>query len=374
MSPSPKLYPRKLDHPRGRTEILIGAGALEAAAQRLGGWLGGRTLAVVSTPRLRELHGDALARLCGRAGRLIELEVADGEGAKTLATAERLWDEMLAAGGKRDSRLITFGGGTVGDLGGFVAGCFLRGIEYAQIPTTLLAQVDAAIGGKTAVDLAGGKNTVGLFHHPAWVVSDTALLATLGRAELGCGLVEVVKMALLLDPPLFEQVETGLDPLLAGDAEALAPVVAAATAAKCSVVESDPEEGDRRRLLNFGHTLGHAIEGVQRYEGLRHGEAVAYGLLFAVRLAARRGLAREFGERLRRLLRRFALPPLPALTPEALCDFMARDKKAVEAGLVWVLPSSRDAEVFGHAEMVPGIDRGDVLAELEAFLADPFAA
>ncbi len=374
MSPAAELYHQQLDHPRGRTEILIGAGALETAAEVLGGWMKDRTLAVVSTPRLRALHGDALARLAARAGRVIELEVPDGEGAKTLATAERLWNEMLAAGGKRDSRLITFGGGTVGDLGGFVAGCFLRGIEYAQIPTTLLAQVDAAIGGKTAVDLAGGKNTVGLFHHPAWVVSDTSLLATLGRPELACGLVEVIKMALLLDPPLFARVEAGLDPLLAGGAEALAPVVAAATAAKCSVVKSDPEEGDRRRLLNFGHTLGHAIEGVEGYEGLAHGEAVAYGLLFAVRLGARRGLAPEFGERLRRLLGRFALPPLPALDPEALCDFMARDKKALEAGLVWVLPTSRGAEVFGHAEMVPGIDRGEVLAELAVFLADPFAA
>jgi len=373
MSSPSRLYPQKLDHPRGRTEILIGAGALEAAAERLAGWLEGRTLAVVSTPRLRELHGEALAPLGRRAAHTVALEVPDGEQAKTLATAERLWNELLAAGGKRDSRLIAFGGGSVGDLGGFVAGCFLRGIEYAQIPTTLLAQVDAAIGGKTAVDLAGGKNTVGVFHHPAWVVSDTALLATLGRAELACGLVEVVKMALLLDPPLMERVEADLEPLLAGDAVALAPVVAAATAAKCSVVESDPEEGGRRRVLNFGHTLGHAIEGVLKYQQLRHGEAVAYGMLFAVRLAERRGLAAEFGERLRRLLRRLALPPLPALDPEALCEFMARDKKALRTGLVWVLPTSRGGEIFGAPAMVPGIDRRELRAELGAFLAEPFA-
>lgn len=361
------IHRQKLDHPQGRTWILSGPGALAAAAGELRAWLDGRTLFTLSTPRLEELHGGALGELAGLAGRAVALEIEDGEGAKQVTHAERLWREMLAAGGKRDSRLLTFGGGTAGDLGGFVAGCFLRGIAYVQVPTTLLAQVDAAIGGKTGVDLPGGKNTVGLFHHPAFVVSDTRLLATLPRDELRSGLVEVVKMALLLDPTLLERVDGELPALLAGDAEALGPVVAAAAAAKCSVVESDPAEGDRRRLLNFGHTLGHAIEAALAYRGLRHGEAVAYGMLFALRLAARRGFDGEPGRRLRPLLRRFELPPLPALDPGELLGFMARDKKATEKGLVWVLPRA-----LGRGEMVSGVGRREVEGELAAFLADPW--
>lgn len=365
----------RLAHPRGTTEITIGAGVLAAAAGELADWLAGRTLFVVSTPRVRALHGERLAALGAAAAQVVELEVEDGEGAKAVAVAHRLWDEMLAAGGKRSSRLLTLGGGSVGDLGGFVAGCFLRGIDYVQVPTTLLAQVDASIGGKTAVDLAGGKNTVGLFHHPHRVLADTAVLTTLPPAELRSGLVEVVKMAALLDPPLFARVEAELDSLVAADAAALVPVVAAAAAAKCRVVEADPEEGGLRRVLNFGHTLGHAIEGVLGYAGPRHGEAVAYGMLFAVRLAARRDAspAAELGERLVALLRRFDLPALPRLDPEALWSFMTRDKKATESGITWVLPAAAPGEVFGHFRMVSDFQQAEVTAELERFLADPLA-
>jgi len=371
-----EIHRHKLDYKgkSGRSRILIGEGLLAEAAQELGGWLSGRRLFVVTTRRLWELHASALDGILGSAASWKELYVEDGEAAKNVETAQGLWDEMLAAGGKRDSRLVTFGGGTVGDVGGFVAGCFLRGIEYVQVPTTLLAQVDAAVGGKTGVDLPGGKNTVGVFHHPAWVLSDTSLLATLPPAELRSGLVEVVKMAALLDPPLFERVEEELDALLAGDAAVLAPVIAAAAAAKADVVERDEREGDLRRVLNFGHTLGHAIEGVLAYEGLRHGEAVAYGMLFALRLAERRSLvAPEAGERLRLLLRRFELPGLPELSPEALYAFMTRDKKATEEGIVWVLPASREGRPFGSFEMVGTLGRGEVMEELTAFLPSPFA-
>ncbi len=362
---SPRKYRHKLDHPGGRTEITIGAGVLAGALPELADWLAGRTVFVLSTPRLAELHGGVIGTLGSAAARAVPLEVPDGELAKNLHHAGRLWNEMLAAGGKRDSRLIAFGGGSVGDLGGFVAGCFLRGIEVVQVPTTLLAQVDAAIGGKTAIDLEGGKNTVGLFHHPRQVISDTALLATLPAAELRSGLVEVVKMASLLSPALYDRVEARLDRLLTGDAEALAPVVAGATAAKCEVVERDPEEGDYRRILNFGHTLGHAIESRLSYRGLRHGEAVAYGMLFAVRLAERRGLETDFGERLRGLLGRFDLPPLPSLPAAELQELMSRDKKATESGLTWVLPRA-----VGRGEMVTGVEPREVLGELSGFLRD----
>jgi 3-dehydroquinate synthase len=264
-----------LRHPAGETSIRIGEGALAAAAAPLNAWVAGRALFVVSDPRVLALHGAALAPLREAARRATILEVPPGEAAKTLATAESLWSRMLEAGGKRDSRLVAFGGGSVGDLGGFAAGCFLRGIEFAQLPTTLLAQADAAIGGKTAVDLAAAKNSVGVFHHPVFVIGETDFLRTLPAEELRSGLVEVIKMAALLDAPLLARLERDLERLLAGDPAALAPVAAAGAAAKVAVVERDPDERGARRVLNFGHTLGHAIEAELGYRGLRHGEAVA---------------------------------------------------------------------------------------------------
>ncbi len=368
------------------TPIRVGPRALADAAAELGAWLAGRTAFLITTPRVLALHGERLAPLRAAAGRWVELPVEEGEAAKTVGTAERLWSAMLAAGGKRDSRVLAFGGGSAGDLGGFVAGCFLRGIGYAQLPTTLLAQVDAAIGGKTGVDLPGGKNTVGAFHHPAWVVADTSLLATLPREELRSGLVEAIKMAALLDGPLFAHLEADLDRLLAGDPAALAPAVAGAAAVKIAVVERDPTEQGERRLLNYGHTLGHAIEAALSYQGLRHGEAVAYGMLFALRLAERgvvprrsrsgevgtdggKQLPPEVGARTRALLSRLGLPPLPPLDPDVLLPFLRRDKKAREGGLAWVLPAG-----LGRGRIVEDLPLAAVARELAPFLAAPFAA
>lgn len=355
-----------LRHPRGRTPLLLGAGALRIAGETLAEWTRGRTLFIVTTPRVWELHGAVLGPCREAAARPVVLEVEEGEAAKTIERASDLWRRMLAAGGKRDSRLVAFGGGSVTDLGGFVAGCFLRGVGCALVPTTLLAQVDAAVGGKTGVDLSAAKNAVGLFSHPDLVVGDTDLLATLPPEEIRSGLAEVVKMAVLLDPALFERVEAEIEALLAGDPHALAPVVAAAVAAKVRLVEEDPEEGDRRRLLNFGHTLGHGLEAAAGYTGLRHGEAVAYGMLFALRLAARRGVDPALAERLAGLLARFGLPPLPPLDREAILQSVSRDKKAREGGPVWVLPLA-----LGEGRMVEGISRREVEAELDDFLRRP---
>jgi 3-dehydroquinate synthase len=360
------ITPLRLHHPDGTTPVIVGEGAISSVLPELEDWLARRTAFLVTTPRVQALHGDRLEVLRRAAARWVILEVEEGEGAKTVESAERLWNEMLAAGGKRDSRVLAFGGGSVGDLAGFTAGCFLRGVELVQIPTTLLAQVDAAIGGKTGVDLPGGKNTVGLFHHPWMVAGDTSVLPTLPREELRSGLVEVIKMAALLDPDLFGLLEEEVDLLLEGDAAALGPVVAAAAAAKIAVVERDPTELGERRLLNFGHTLGHAIESACGYAGLRHGEAVGYGILFAIRLARSRGLKIEVAERIHALLLRLGLPKLPALEAQELMQGMARDKKARESGLVWVLPRA-----LGEGWMEDGIAEGEVRTALRDFLRDP---
>lgn len=316
---------------------------------------------------MRRLHGGLLAGLAERATRWHWLTVASGESAKELATAEDLWQRLLAAGGKRDSRILALGGGSVGDLAGFVSGCFLRGVEYAQLPTTLLAQVDAAVGGKTAVNLPGAKNSVGLFHHPALVVADTGCLTTLPTREVRSGLAEVIKMAALLDSRLLGQVERRWEALVAADPEALAPVVAAAIRAKATVVIADPTEAGERRLLNFGHTLGHAIETVLDYRRLRHGEAVSYGMLFAMRLAHSRGFAAKHADRLKALIGRLELPALPAMDQGELLAAMQRDKKARESGLVWVLPES-----LGRGSVVDDVGAAELRGELSAFLADPW--
>lgn len=357
-----------LRHPQGDTPIHVGAGALAACRPDLAAWIEGRTVFIVAPARVRELHGEQLEETLAAAAHRHCLEVPDGEEAKELRVAERLWAEMLTSGGKRDSRVIAFGGGSVGDLTGFVAGCFLRGVEFLQVPTTLLAQVDAAVGGKTGINQPAGKNTIGLFHHPWKVVADTELLGTLPAPEIRSGLMEVLKMGILSSPELFTRLEDGLEDLLAGDPQALAPAVAAAIQGKIDIVERDPTEKGERRLLNLGHTLGHALETALGYRALRHGEAVAYGTLFATRLALRRGqLDPAIADRIGGLIGRFRLPELPAVATRDLIEIMARDKKARESGLSWILPRG-----LGECEIVADIAESEVLQALEPFLTDPF--
>ena len=357
-----------LRHPEGDTPIHVGGGALAACRADLAAWVEGRNVFVVTSAPVGALHGEALEAVLAGAARRHLLEVPDGEEAKELDVARHLWAEMLAGGGKRDSRVIALGGGSVGDLTGFVAGCFLRGVEFLQVPTTLLAQVDDAVGGKTGINQPAGKNTIGLFHHPWRVVADTELLRTLPESEMRSGLMEVLKMGILSSAELFDRVEGSLEDLLAGDPEALAPAVAAAIQGKIDIVERDPIERGERRLLNLGHTLGHALETSMGYGALRHGEAVAYGTLFAVRLAGRRGgLDPVTGERIRGLISRFRLPELPAVAAGELMQIIARDKKARESGLSWILPRR-----LGECEIVTDIGESEVLQELEPFLADPF--
>jgi 3-dehydroquinate synthase len=355
-----------LRHPRGVTSVAAGDGALAAGLEPLGERLAEKLVFAVTSRPIAELHGAGLDALARRCGELRRLEVPDGEAAKSPAVAERLWRELGRGGALRDSAVVAFGGGSVGDLAGFVAGTYARGLDLVQLPTTLLAQVDAALGGKCALDLPEGKNLVGLFHHPVAVVADTRLLATLPPAQLRSGLVEAVKMAALLDLELFGAIETDLGALLAGDAGALAPVVARALRAKARVVESDPEErSGARALLNFGHTLGHALEAEAGYGALLHGDAVAHGLRFALRLSVARGGDRDFAARLERLLDRMGVPPLPRLDAAALLARVARDKKARRGGTAWVLARGPGAGCVDR-EVPPELVERELARFLEA--------
>lgn len=352
-----------LAHPKGVTRLVYGRGALAEGGGRLDGELAATSLFVVSSRPVLDLHAGLLDPLTGRAGSVTWIEVPDGEAAKSVAEAEALWRKLLAGGCRRDAWIVGFGGGSVTDLAGFAAGTLSRGIRWVAAPTTLLAQVDAAVGGKTAIDLPQGKNAVGVFHHPALVLAETEVLGTLSRAQRRHGLVEAIKTAAMLDATLLDRIERSLGRLLDGDLEALAPVAAATARVKARVVERDPDEAGERQLLNFGHTLGHAIEAETGFGAFAHGDAVAWGLRFALRLSRLDSGDARLAARLEAMLDALAPPPLPALSAEALVARMAGDKKARAGGLGWVLLGAPGAGRFGVR--IPA-DR--VLGELEEFL------
>ncbi|MGH9161870.1 MAG: 3-dehydroquinate synthase [Vicinamibacteraceae bacterium] len=292
---------------------------------------------VLSSPRIWRLHGAAIA--AGLSGPEPIL-VPDGERAKQMTTVQRVYDALIRGRADRSTQLVVVGGGVLGDLGGFAAATFLRGIPYVQVPTTLLAQVDSAIGGKVGVNHPLGKNLIGAFHHPRLVVSDPLVLRTLSRREFRAGLYEVVKYAVIASRPLFDQLVAKLRQIVARQADVLVPIIAECCRIKAEVVAADEREQGLRRTLNFGHTVGHALEAVTKYRRFRHGEAVAYGMRAAARIARARGaLAADAHEGLDELLTRMG--PLPAVTDlsaAACLEAMRHDKKVVRGTLYFVLP------------------------------------
>jgi 3-dehydroquinate synthase len=299
--------------------------------------------------------------------RLTRFVMPAGEQAKTLSHFSDAIDALAQSGATRDACVLALGGGVVGDLAGFAAACWMRGIDCVQLPTTLLAMVDSSVGGKTAVDLPQGKNLVGAFHPPRAVFADTATLETLPDRELRAGLAEVVKYGAIIDAPFLDWLEAQTMPLLARERESLVEAIARSCQHKAAIVENDPFEHGDRALLNFGHTFGHAIEAEQGYAGhgsaaLNHGEAVAVGMVLAARLSAHLGMAPAAdAERLRRLLTGFGLPTaLPAgLEPHLLLERMRLDKKAHAGGLRFVL-----WEAPGAARIVADVPEEAVLQTL----------
>ncbi len=240
------------------------------------------------------------------------LFLPSGESHKRMSSVESLAQQLATAGADRDSLLLAFGGGVLGDMTGFLAAIYMRGIRYVQIPTTLLAQVDSSIGGKTGVNLLAGKNLIGSFHHPQAVFVDTSLLATLPPAELRAGLQESIKAGIIYDAKLFRYMEQNADAILAGDPAALTHVVAASVRVKADVVSKDEKESGLRMILNFGHTIGHAIEAATNYKQLLHGEAVAWGSIAALNVAvARKTIPQKDADRITQLILRYG--PLSTL-------------------------------------------------------------
>jgi 3-dehydroquinate synthase len=287
-----------------------------------------------------------------------------GEEHKRLRNVERLAEQLAEYHADRSSLLIAFGGGIVGDLGGFLAAIFMRGIDYIQVPTTLLAQVDSAVGGKTGVNLQAGKNLIGSFHHPLGVFVDTDVLQTLPARELRAGLFESIKAGIIRDPRLFAFMERNVEAVLARDPKAIEYVVAASVRMKAEVVGIDELENGLRMVLNYGHTLGHAIEAATRYKKLLHGEAVAWGMIAATRLGLARGAITEAqASRIEKTI--FAYGPLPALRipVDRLLDAATRDKKNRSGVRRFIIPSG-----IGNAVVVENVIDTELYSAAESML------
>ncbi|MEO8190541.1 MAG: 3-dehydroquinate synthase family protein [Acidobacteriota bacterium] len=312
----------------------IGPGLLDGCASRLVSPSGRYLLVTSAGPRAAA--GRVRGSLAGRL--LVDLEIDDRETSKSLDTVSRIADAALAAGVRRDDALVAVGGGVVSDVTGFAAAILLRGIPWNAVPTTTGAMADAALGGKTGVDHREGKNLLGAFHPPRVVLADPAALEGLPERDFRAGLVEAFKAAWIGDEPLARFAEENLSSILSREEGALVALLAGAAQVKAGIVEGDPRESDRRRLLNFGHTLGHAFEACGGYDWLRHGEAVAWGIRAALDLSVRRaGLPSEDVERISEILFRLGPFPAPETSGSRLSPFLKRDKKATARGIAGVL-------------------------------------
>lgn len=329
----------RVDTPSAKYDVVAGSGLLQSLApriQRIAGRLPRRVFVLTSAP-IWALWSEAFLASFPEAPIVLFLE--PGEKHKSLASVEKLLRQMARAGGDRGSLLIAFGGGIVGDVGGFLAAIYMRGIAYVQVPTTFLAQVDSSVGGKTGVNLPEGKNLVGCFHHPLAVFADIGVLATLPDRELRAGLMESVKAGIIRDRSLVRFMEEHAGEILDRDAKALEKVIAASIRMKAGVVGKDERESGLRMILNFGHTVGHALEQATGYKTLLHGEAIGWGMIAALSLARKRGtISSSQFDRLENLIHLYG--PLPALKLKAkkIVAATGGDKKNVGGVRRFVLP------------------------------------
>jgi 3-dehydroquinate synthase len=335
--------------------------ALGGLAQR---WCRATHAVIITDENVETPHAITAASSLSDAGAAVDLLVVEpGEATKTVASATFLWDKLLELGTDRKSVIVAVGGGVIGDLAGFVAASFTRGLAFIQLPTTLLAQVDSSVGGKVGVNLAGGKNMVGAFWQPAGVLIDTSVLDTLPEREYRAGLAEVVKYGVILDADFFGYLEDRVVELNHRDAAVLQHVIARSCQLKADVVAADERElTGQRAVLNYGHTFCHALETVTGYGEYLHGEAVSLGMLCASRLAERLGrVDHKFTTRQRKLLKTLKLPvDFPEVDHQALLNAMSHDKKVEHGKLRFVLPTK-----MGHVELVGDVDERDVLAALD---------
>ena len=323
----------------GSYAVSVGDG-LTARLDALLDAAGARTrVFVISSPLIWQLHGRTMTDALPKAEPIL---IPDGERFKTLQTVTRVYESLIRAEADRTATILAFGGGVIGDLVGFAAATFLRGVALVHVPTTLLAQVDSSIGGKVGVNHALGKNLIGAFHPPRAVVIDPYWLETLPRREFRAGLYEIVKYGVIASPDLFDRVRRKTAALFERDPAVLVPIIVDSCRIKAAVVAADEREHDLRRTLNFGHTAGHAIEAITKYRRFRHGEAVAYGMLVAADIAVARGmLGRADRQALADIIAHLGpLPPIADLSVKQILQTIRRDKKVLAGRLHVVLPTA----------------------------------
>ena len=290
----------------------------------------------VSSPLVWKFHGRAMAKAVPKTETIL---LPDGEKFKQLATASRAYESLIKLEADRGAGIIAVGGGVIGDMAGFVAATYLRGISLIQVPTTLLAQVDSAIGGKVGVNHPLGKNLIGAFHQPSLVAIDPALLETLPRREFRAGLYEVIKYGMTSSRDLFDRIDRELDAIFARKPDALVPIIGESCRIKATVVGLDERESGPRRMLNFGHTAGHGLEAVTKYKRFRHGEAIAYGMLVAAEIGVARGVM-PGDDRIAlgwTIMKLGPLPPVGDISTKEVLEAMRHDKKVVNGTLHYVL-------------------------------------
>ncbi len=321
-------------------EVLIGRGVLEAAGENLSTIIAGRRAIVVTAPPVRRRWAKVLLQSLMKAGIPTQLlEMPDGEPAKRLTTLEKLAEKMVKAGADRGAVLLALGGGVVGDVTGFLASIYMRGVDVIQIPTTVLAQVDAAIGGKTGVNLRSGKNLLGTFHQPRAVLIDPAVLSTLPSREYRAGLYESLKCGIIGDPSLFRLFEERRREILDRHPEIVEQVIADSVRLKASVVSADEKEGGLRQGLNLGHTIGHASEAETRYQQLLHGEAVAWGMVAATHIALSTGrLDSVTAGRISNAILSVGRLPKMNVQPAHIVKRLRSDKKTRQGVVHFILP------------------------------------
>jgi len=337
--------------------IVIGSGLLGGGFD-LKPYLAGSDCLIVSNETVAPLYLDKLKENLD--GSVIEsINLPDGEAFKTVDTATTVLDKLAGSAANRDTTVVALGGGVVGDIAGFAAACYMRGVAFIQVPTTLLAQVDSSVGGKTGVNHPQGKNLVGAFHQPRVVLIDTETLATLPDRELRAGIAEVIKHGAIADPEFFGWLEENMPALLARNPQALAHAVQRSCEIKADVVATDEREAGRRAILNFGHTFGHAIERCQGYGEWLHGEAVAAGMVMAAQLS---GLGSADVSRLQALIESAGLPGRPPpIGATAMLGAMGMDKKVLQNKMRFVLLNA-----LGDAKVTSGYDESRLRQVLEA--------
>ena len=358
--------------PAAAYSVTIAPGLLRTLYPRLRKLTPAKTprLFVVTSPQIWALWHKAFLASFPATHQPTVLFLPAGESHKRFATVESLAQQLALAGADRDSILLAFGGGVIGDVTGFLAAIYMRGIRYVGLPTTLLAQVDSSLGGKTGVNLLAGKNLIGAFHHPLAVFSDIDLLATLPATELRAGLQEAIKSAIIRDAKLFRYMGQNAEIILSARPAALARVVTASVRVKADVVSQDEKESGLRMVLNFGHTIGHAIEAATRYRKLLHGEAVAWGSIAALHLSLNRGriTPEEFARMANLILRYGPIPPFKiAATPQAsaarLVALTSADKKKRSGRRAFVLATG-----IGRTEVAHDVTDAELLAATHAML------